>query len=174
MDRAFQRIRSLMLRGTFYSVPPNLKNMLLFSIEYTMIAYALCYIRLNDKTIKVIDITLIVCAFIIIIYGLFNYFTSFNPYIAYISLLTDNVDMSNVFQEESRGLISGRISSTFIHPLQLGQVSLLLLSYAIYQFKSRCLLFIYWLMIIGLIWMCVCCGARSALVFGIGYIYSSL
>ena len=56
------------------------------------------------------------------------------------------------------------ISSTFIHPLQLGQVSLLLLSYAIYQFKSRCLLFIYWLMIIGLIWMCVCCGARSALV----------
>ena len=26
MDRAFQRIRSLMLRGTFYSVPPNLSN----------------------------------------------------------------------------------------------------------------------------------------------------
>lgn len=24
MDRAFQRIRSLMLRGTFYSVPPSL------------------------------------------------------------------------------------------------------------------------------------------------------
>lgn len=24
MDRAFQRIRSLMLRGTFYSVPPTL------------------------------------------------------------------------------------------------------------------------------------------------------
>lgn len=24
MDRAFQRIRSLMLRGTFYSVPPNI------------------------------------------------------------------------------------------------------------------------------------------------------
>lgn len=23
MDRAFQRIRSLMLRGTFYSVPPS-------------------------------------------------------------------------------------------------------------------------------------------------------
>lgn len=23
MDKAFQRIRSLMLRGTFYSVPPN-------------------------------------------------------------------------------------------------------------------------------------------------------
>lgn len=26
MDRAFQRIRSLMLRGTFYSVPPNWKE----------------------------------------------------------------------------------------------------------------------------------------------------
>ena len=26
MDRAFQRIRSLMLRGTFYSVPPNTMN----------------------------------------------------------------------------------------------------------------------------------------------------
>lgn len=34
--------------------------------------------------------------------------------------------MANVFQEESRGLIAGRISSTFIHPLQLGQASLLL------------------------------------------------
>ena len=157
-------ISALVASSGDISIGEYLKNMLLFSIEYTMIAYALCYIRLNDNTIKVIDITLIVCAFIIIIYGLFNYFTSFNPYIAYISLLTDNVDMSNVFQEESRGLISGRISSTFIHPLQLGQVSLLLLSYAIYQFKSRCLLFIYWLMIIGLIWMCVCCGARSALV----------
>ena len=26
MDRAFQRIRSLMLRGTFYSVPPTMWN----------------------------------------------------------------------------------------------------------------------------------------------------
>ena len=26
MDRAFQRIRSLMLRDTFYSVPPNYLN----------------------------------------------------------------------------------------------------------------------------------------------------
>ena len=26
MDRAFQRIRSLMLRGTFYSVPPTAKT----------------------------------------------------------------------------------------------------------------------------------------------------
>lgn len=26
MDRAFQRIRSLMLRGTFYSVPPKYVN----------------------------------------------------------------------------------------------------------------------------------------------------
>lgn len=30
MDRAFQRIRSLMLRGTFYSVPPNITEKLLF------------------------------------------------------------------------------------------------------------------------------------------------
>jgi len=29
MDRSFQRIRSLMLRGTFYSVPPKLMLMMM-------------------------------------------------------------------------------------------------------------------------------------------------
>ena len=146
------------------SIGEYLKNMLLFSVEYTMFAYAMCYISLDDKAIKIIDISLIVCAFIIIAYGLFNYFTFFNPYIAYISLLTDNFDMANVFQEESRGLIAGRISSTFIHPLQLGQASLLLFCYALHQFEHRSRLFIYWPLVVGLMLMCVFCGSRSALV----------
>lgn len=141
-----------------------LKNILLFSIEFTMLAYTMSYIRLDAKAIKVMDISLIVCAFIIIVYGLFNYFTTLNPYIAYISLLTENFDMSNVFQEESRGLIVGRISSTFIHPLQLGQASLLLLCYVLYQFEHRSRIFLYWPLTIGLILMCVLCGSRSAVL----------
>ena len=115
-----------------------------------MIAYALCYIRLNDKTIKVIDITLIVCAFIIIIYGLFNYFTSFNPYIAYISLLTDNVDMSNVFQEESRGFDFRKNIQHLYSSITIGTGFIIALVLCYLSVKSRCLLFIYWLMIIGL------------------------
>lgn len=33
MDRAFQRIRSLMLRGTFYSVPPKIARVLEVDIK---------------------------------------------------------------------------------------------------------------------------------------------
>lgn len=146
------------------SIGEYLKNMLLFSIEYTMLAYTMCYIRLDAKAIKVMDTSLVACAFIIIVYGLFNYFTASNPYIAYISLLTENFDMSNVFQEESRGIITGRISSTFIHPLQLGQASLLLLCYVLYQFEHRSRIFLFWSLTIGLILMCVLCGSRSAVV----------
>ena len=38
MDRAFQRIRSLMLRGTFYSVPPNTySGLLIMSLTFSVI-----------------------------------------------------------------------------------------------------------------------------------------
>ena len=44
MDRAFQRIHSLMLRGTFYSVPPRTKNnrdLLIDKFEEEMLAESL-------------------------------------------------------------------------------------------------------------------------------------
>lgn len=56
MDRAFQRIRSLMLRGTFYSVPPTSRDEtgLSFGLCYPMVmspdTVALCFPALNGYT----------------------------------------------------------------------------------------------------------------------------
>lgn len=155
-----------------------LHNLILFCLEYICIAYALSYTKITNTSIKLFDVTLFIVSVIIIGYGIINYITKFNPYIGYVSLLTDSKDMSNFYQMEERGVLSGRISSTFIHPLQLGQASLLIFAYSFFQFKYSLNKILFYSLNIGLISMCVFCGSRSAIfpiviILGIYILYSS-
>ena len=140
-----------------------LQRYILFLLEYICLAYAFTYVKCDNKTSKVFDIGVIISGLIIIGYGICNYILQLNPYIGYLSILTDTDDMSNLFQFEQRGFIEGRISSTFTHPLQLGQASVIMFAYSFYQFKNRINKLLYYLICIGLILMCFLCGSRSAI-----------
>lgn len=119
---------------------------------------------LREKYIKVFDIFLCVTIVVIMIYGFFCYLLGANPYMAYISLVTDSdIDMSNVFQEEVRGALKGRVSATFIHPLQYGQVCLLIFSYLAFQIKGKVWNGIYISILGMLIISTVLTGARSSI-----------
>ena len=139
-------------------------NMILFVLAFIALPFALTYVRIDEKSIRYFDWAVLVGGSIVILYGIFNYVIAFNPYIAYITLITDSdVDMSNAFQGEDRGFIHGRISSTFIHPLQLGQCALLLFSYSFYRIKPHIHTVLFIIFMLGLILMCVLCGSRSAI-----------
>ena len=139
-------------------------SIIVFVLAFIALPFALTYVKLDEKSIRYFDWAVLVGGVVVIAYGIFNYVTSYNPYIAYITLATDSdIDMSNSFQEENRGLIKGRISSTFIHPLQLGQCALLLFSYSFYRIKPRIHTVLFIIFMSGLTLMCVLCGSRSAI-----------
>jgi len=141
-----------------------ISNIITFILAFIALPFALTYIKLDERSIRYFDWVVLGGGTIIIIYGIFNYITAFNPYIAYITLATNSdIDMSNVFQEEERGFIKGRVSSTFIHPLQLGQCALLLFSYSFYRIKKHVHKALFISFMLGLILMCVLCGSRSAI-----------
>ena len=157
-------ITSFLTFGIVVGFSRYLQNMLLFILEYLGIPFALTFVRLDEKALKCFNVTLVAAGTIIIAYGLMNYITGFNPYMAYVALTADmTVDMSNIFQEEERGLIMGRISSTFIHPLQLGQCALILFVYSFYHLRHKMRLVFYLPFALGLALMCVLCGSRSAI-----------
>ena len=142
-----------------------IQNMILFVMEYGLIAYALSWICMGEKDFKVFNIVLITVSCIIICYGLLNYATKINPYMAYISMVTDSeIDMSNSFMEEQRGLLDGRISSVFPHPLQLGQWSLLVFAYFYYELKEKVNSFFYYTFLFLIFIIAFMTGSRSALV----------
>lgn len=148
-----------------YSIGEYLKNMIVFFLEYIGVAYCINYIRFDDKSIKFFNAIIMVSASIIIVYGIFNYIVKINPYMMYISMIADlDIDMSNVFMGEQRGFLEGRISSTFSHPLYLGQGALLLFSYLLYEWIGRGYRFLYLIILIGLIAMVILCGSRSAII----------
>lgn len=152
---------------TFWTMVPfsvYANSMMVFVLAFVALPFALTYIRLDETSIRYFDWAVLVGGSVVIVYGIFNYVTSFNPYIAYITLATDSdVDMSNAFQEEDRGFIQGRISSTFTHPLQLGQCALLLFSYSFYRIRVRLHTVLFIVFMLGLTLMCVLCGSRSAI-----------
>lgn len=146
-----------------YPFEEYIQNMILFFFEYIGMAWCLAYIQIDKKDIKFFNIAVVVSSIIIIVYGIFNYMLKLNPYMLYVSTVADlNVDAANTFMEEQRGFLDGRISSTFQHPLQLGQAALLLFTYILYELKNKMNRLLYILILIGLITMCVLCGSRSA------------
>ena len=152
---------------TFGNVVPfsdYFRNILLFILAFIGLPYALSYVKLDEQSIKCFNWVVLIGGLAIIGYGIFNYITAFNPYMAYVALVADlDVDMSNAFQEEQRGILMGRVSSTFVHPLHLGQCALLLFSYSFYQLRRKVNMILLWVYLLGLILMCVLCGSRSAI-----------
>lgn len=146
-----------------YNVVFYLKNAVLTILEYYLVAYCFLYIKLQPKQIKQINICLAIVSIIVAIYAIINYIIHFNPYISYLSILTDTKDMAATFQEEQRGFLEGRVSSTFVHPLILGQMMLLTFSYIAFQLKDKINIFLYTLLCVLIICPIVLCGARSAL-----------
>lgn len=150
--------------GMTVPFPVYFNNIIVFVLAFIALPFALTYVKLDDKSIRYFDWAVLVGGSVVIVYGIFNYVTSFNPYIAYITLATDSdIDMSNAFQEEDRGFIQGRISSTFTHPLQLGQCALLLFTYSFYRIRPRLHTVAFIVFMLGLMLMCVLCGSRSAI-----------
>lgn len=141
-----------------------IRNILAFGVNFIFVGLVANRIKLEKKDYDTINKVLIILVFIIGGYGLINYITKFNPYIAYITLLTDSLDMSNTFMEEERGFLEGRVSSTFIHPLILGQISIILFSYILYAFNQGYTKYFRAICLIILALMCLFCGSRSALI----------
>lgn len=139
-----------------------IQNMILFFFEYIGMAYCLNYVRFDKRSIRYFNMAIIISSIIIIVYGLLNYVVKVNPYIMYISMVADKNDMANKFMEEQRGFLDGRISSTFIHPLQLGQASLLLFCYILYEMREKLNKVLFMSLLIGLVVMCLLSGSRSA------------
>lgn len=146
-----------------YPLEEYIQNMILFFFEYIGMALCLTYVQIDKKEIKFFNIAIVVSSIVIIVYGIFNYILKLNPYMLYVSTIADlEVDMANTFMKEQRGFLDGRISSTFQHPLQLGQAALLLFTYILYELKDKMNQLLYILILVGLIAMCVLCGSRSA------------
>lgn len=147
-----------------YDFKYYLQNMILFILEYSAMFLILNHYTLQEKHIKAFDTFLCIAIVAIMLYGFFCYLLGANPYMAYISLVTDaEIDMSNVFQEEVRGALKGRVSATFSHPLQYGQVCLLIFSYLAFQIKGKVWNGIYISILGMLIISTVLTGARSSI-----------
>ncbi|MBO5059183.1 MAG: O-antigen ligase family protein [Prevotella sp.] len=150
-----------------YSIYPRgeyLQNMILFFFEFIGMAYCLSYVYADKKSIRYFNIAIVISSVIIIVYGILNYILKVNVYLTYISMVANlDRDGANDFMQEQRGFLDGRISSTFQHPLQLGQAALILFTYILYEFRNKVNIIIYAALLIGLAAMCVLCGSRSAI-----------
>lgn len=141
-----------------------IQNMILLLMEYGLLAYVMCWSQMSKKEIMAFDIILVVVGIIVILYAFANYIMKLNPYLAYISMVTDvSNDMSNVFMEEQRGILDGRVSSFFAHPLHLGQWVVMVFAYSLYELKNRFHSIIYYSFLILLFVTAVLTGARSSL-----------
>lgn len=174
--RYFKGINTILILFFFYivitsalstldneSMGEYIKNMIIFTMEYFALAFCFQYINMLPDSVNFFDRTIIITSIIIAGYGFINYIIGFNPYIGYLSLVTDSMDISNAFQLEERGFVKGRISSTFTHPLYLGQCALLLFAYFSFQLKSRWKKTPYCMFLGSLAAMCILCGSRSAI-----------
>ena len=137
------------------------RNILAFLVNFFFVGFFLNYLNFDSKLLNAMSNLQFLLSIVVGSYGIYNYLIGFNPYIAFVSMITDSNDMSNVFMDEERGFILGRVSSTFIHPLLLGQTSIVFFTYVLFVEKSKvkkaASLFFWGLMI-------VLCGSRSALI----------
>lgn len=145
-----------------FTLSEQIKNLTLFFAEYLLLTYCFLYIKFDKKSITFFNYSLVAAIIVIFIYGVINYITKINLYITFLTNLVGSDDMASMFQNEERGIIEGRISSTFIHPLLLGQMMLLCFSYLFYQLKDKINKLLYFLILIAIAILCFLCGSRSA------------
>lgn len=141
-----------------------LSHLIRFMLDIVIIGLLLNHLSLHHKAICIFDKCLYATTTIVALYAFYNYFSQSNPYMAYVTLVTNaEVDMSNSFQESVRGALQGRVSSTFVHPLILGQCILLVTSYILYKLNDNKIL-IKWLVISVLFVVSFLTGSRSSLI----------
>ena len=141
-----------------------ISHLIRFMLDIVIIGLLLNHLFLKPRAVYIFDKCLYITTVIVVLYAFYNYFSQSNPYMAYVTLVTNaEVDMSNSFQESVRGALQGRVSSTFVHPLILGQCILLVTSYIIYKLKDNKIL-IKWLVISVLFIVSFLTGSRSSLI----------
>jgi hypothetical protein len=128
---------------------------------------------MNNKGLNFFNFLLIIVSSIIVVYAFINYVLKYNPYIAYVSMVSDSEDLSNKFIEEQRGILDGRVSSVFTHPLQLGQFIVLIFTYFLYEFREKLHPLVRGVFLTLFFICAVLTGSRAALVpiFVVGLIY---
>lgn len=140
-----------------------IRNILYFTMIYIETGFFFSYFPISGMGRKRFDVILVTIYFVIGLYGIFNYYYGYNPYIIMVNYMAGADDMTESFQDEIRGFLNGRISSTFIHPLELGQTTIILFSYLLYRKESihpilkASILFLMILMVL-------LCGSRSAII----------
>lgn len=149
---------------SYMTMSQFVSHLIRFMLDIVIIGLLLNHLFLQPRAIYIFDKCLYATTTIVVLYAFYNYFSQSNPYMAYVTLVTNaEVDMSNSFQESVRGALQGRVSSTFVHPLILGQCILLVTSYIIYKLNDSKLL-IKWLVISVLFIVCFLTGSRSSLI----------
>jgi hypothetical protein len=118
----------------------------------------------NEKDIKLLINTLIICLFVMCIYGFYCFYISSNPYVAYLSIIFGTIDLNSVFADVERGGIIGKVQSTTFHPF-LWNVILCISLFAVsisLGFKKRKLLCLF--LIVILLGNLLISGTRSGLI----------
>ena len=160
-----------------YDSGEYVKSMVYFTMTSILVGILLSNFKITDKGLKLFGRIFLLTYLVIGFYGIFNYLVGFNPYIILVNMLAGADDMTEAFQNEARGFIQGRISSTFIHPLELGQYTVITFSYLLFS-RLKINKIVKTLILLLMIIMILLCGSRSAMIplfFVLAlYIYSNL
>jgi len=140
------------------------RNSIAFVVNFILIPFTLCHIAIEERDLKIINKSFIFMGILVGLYGVVNYILKINPYALMMSMYSNTEDTTSVFLEEERGLLQGRVSSFFIHPLQLGQVSVVMFTYGLFAFKNEVNKLLKYLYLGLMALMCFLCGSRSAIV----------
>lgn len=146
----------------YISISKYFVTLIGFLLDYILIGLLFNHIQFKNVDIAFFDKIFYTITAIVILYAFYNYIFQTNPYQAYISSVQKkHINFSEYFVNDSRGVLKGRVSSTFPHPLMLGQVLLLVISYIIYKLKNGLYKWLTLFIIISVVFLT---GSRSAIV----------
>lgn len=114
-----------------------IKDSILYLLEFYAMGIFILMIPFTRKDIRVLAYASLAIGIFITIYAIFNYVTGLNPYLMWINFETGNFDMTAVYMNESRGVLSRRSSSTFTLPLALGQFMCLLQFFLCFYYREN-------------------------------------
>ena len=122
------------------------------------------FFALRNSSIKGVTTVILIIAILCGIYGIFTYFIKANPYVDGLSVAyTGKIDRFSDFIFEERDLLSGRICGTKTHPLEWGQLWVIIISFC---FLAKNYIHKIWLFVIAAIGLVniLLCGSRSSLL----------
>ena len=114
-----------------------IKDTILYMLEFFALGIFILKIPFSRKDMCVLSNACLVIGTIVTFYAIFNYVFGLNPYMMLINMETGNFDMTSVYMNESRGVLSRRSSSTFSLPLALGQFMCLLQFYLVFVYREK-------------------------------------